>query len=149
MKKFGNRFTKVLKEDTAEEQAAFEAALEDDTSAEQFDVDTEADPEAAAEIAEVDPTVKAAEAQGEINAQMVETLKGWITAGDEFLAKLNDASNPESIAYALGNADADTLFDKMASEQRRVSKVATDLAALNETMRGYLAQSGDSSLKGV
>ncbi len=148
MKKFGNRFTKVLKED-AEDQAAFEAALEDDTSAEQFDVETEADPEAAAEIAEVDPTVKAAEAQGEINAQMVETLKGWITAGDEFLAKLNDASNPDSIAYALGNADADTLFDKMSSEQRRVSKVATDLAALNETMRGYLAQSGDSNLKGV
>ena len=148
MKNFGNRFTKVLKED-AEDQAAFEAALEDDTSAEQFDVETEADPEAAAEIAETDPAVKAAEAQGEINSQMVETLKGWITAGDEFLAKLNDANDPNSIAYALGNADADTLFDKMASEQRRVSKVATDLAALNETMRGYLAQSQDSNLKGV
>ncbi len=148
MKKFGNRFTKVLKED-AEDQAAFEAALEDDTSAEQFDVETEADPEAAAEIAETDPSVKAAEAQGEINARMVETLKGWITSGDEFLAKLNDASNPDSIAHALGNAEPDTLFDKMSSEQRRVSKVATDLAALNETMRGYLAQSGDSNLKGV
>ncbi len=148
MKNFGNRFTKVLKED-ADEQAAFEAALEDDTTADDFSVETEADPEAAAEIAETDPAVKAAEAQGEINSQMVETLKGWITAGDEFLAKLNDASNPDSIAYALGNADSDTLFDKMSSEQRRVSKVATDLAALNETMRGYLAQSQDSNLKGV
>lgn len=148
MKNFGNRFTKVLKED-AEDQAAFEAALDDDTTTDEFDVEVEADPEAAAEIAETDPAVKAAEAQGEINSQMVETLKGWITAGDEFLAKLNDASNPDSIAYALGNADADTLFDKMSSEQRRVSKVATDLAALNETMRGYLAQSQDSNLKGV
>ena len=148
MKNFGNRFTKVLKED-AEDQAAFEAALDDDTTTDEFDVEVEADPEAAAEIAETDPAVKAAEAQGEINSQMVETLKGWITAGDEFLAKLNDANDPNSIAYALGNADADTLFDKMASEQRRVSKVATDLAALNETMRGYLAQSQDSNLKGV
>lgn len=148
MKNFGNRFTKVLKED-AEDQAAFEAALDDDTTTDEFDVEVEADPEAAAEIAETDPAVKAAEAQGEINAQMVETLKGWITAGDEFLAKLNDANDPNSIAYALGNADADTLFDKMSSEQRRVSKVATDLAALNETMRGYLAQSQDSNLKGV
>ena len=148
MKKFGNRFTKVLKED-AEDQAAFEAALDDDTSAEQFDVETEADPEAAAEIAEVDPTVKAAEAQTEINAKMVATLTGWIADGDAFLTKLNDASNPESIAYALGNAEPDSLFDKMAAEQRRVSKVATDLAALNETMRGYLAQSGDASLRGV
>ena len=148
MKNFGNRFTKVLKED-AEDQAAFEAALDDDTTTDEFDVEVEADPEAAAEIAETDPAVKAAEAQGEINSQMVETLKGWITAGDEFLAKLNDANDPNSIAYALGNADADTLFDKMSSEQRRVSKVATDLAALNETMRGYLAQSQDSNLKGV
>ncbi len=148
MNKFGNRFTKVLKED-AEDQAAFEAALEDDTSAEEFDTAVEADPEAAAEIAETDPSVKAAEAQGEINTRMVETLKGWITSGDEFLAKLNDASNPDSIAHALGNAEPDTLFDKMSAEQRRVSKVATDLAALNETMRGYLAQSGDSNLKGV
>ena len=148
MKKFGKRFATVLKED-AEDQAAFEAALEDDTSAEQFDTEVDADPEAAAEIAETDPTVKAAEAQGEINTQMVETLKGWITAGDEFLTKLNDASDPSSIAYALGNAEPDTLFDKMSSEQRRVSKVATDLAALNETMRGFLAQSGDASLRGV
>ena len=109
MKNFGNRFTKVLKED-AEDQAAFEAALDDDTTTDEFDVEVEADPEAAAEIAETDPAVKAAEAQGEINSQMVETLKGWITAGDEFLAKLNDANDPNSIAYALGNADADTLF---------------------------------------
>lgn len=148
MKNFSKRFTQVIKEDKAE-QDAFEAALEDDTTADDFAVETEADPEAAAEIAEVDPSVKAAEAQGEINTQMVETLKGWITSGDEFLAKLNDANDPNSIAYALGNAEPDTLFDKMSSEQRRVSKVATDLAALNETMRGFLAQSQDSNLRGV
>ena len=37
----------------------------------------------------------------------------------------------------------------MKGEQRRVSKVATDLAALNETMRGYLAQAQNPILKGV
>ena len=148
MKNFGKRFTKVIKENT-DEQEAFEDALEADTSPEEFDVEVDADPEATADVADEDPHIKAAAAQGEINARMVTTLQGWIADGDAFLAKLNDASNPDSIAYALGNADADTLFDKMASEQRRVSKVATDLAALNETMRGYLAQSGDSNLKGV
>ena len=148
MKNFGKRFNKVLKENT-DEQEAFEDALEADTSPEEFDVEVEADPEAAAEIAETDPSVKAAEAQGEINAAQVETLTGWIAAGDEFLKQLNDSSNPSSIAHAIGNAEPDTLFDKMSGEQRRVSKVATDLAALNETFRGYLAQSGDSNLKGV
>ena len=148
MKNFGNRFAKVLKEDL-DEKEAFEAELEDDTSVEEFDIDVDADPEATAEIAEVDPAVKAAEAQGELAAQQTATLQGWITAGDEFLKKLNDASDPTSIAYALGNAEPESLFDKMKGEQRRVSKVATDLAALNETMRGFLAQSTNPALKGV
>ncbi len=148
MKNFGKRFAQVIKENT-DEQEAFEDALEADTSPDEFDVDVEADPEAIADVAEADPAIKAAQAQGEINAKMVATLQGWIADGDAFLAKLNDAANPESIAYALGNAEPDSLFDKMSAEQRRVSKVATDLAALNETMRGYLAQSGDSNLKGV
>ena len=148
MTKFGNRFAKVLKEND-EEKEAFELELDDDTSTDEFDVEVEADPEAAAEIAAVDPAVKAAEAQGEVNAAMVSTLTGWIAAGDEFLKKLNDSADPNSVAYALGNADADTLFDKMKGEQRRVSKVATDLAALNEVFRGFLAQSSNPSLKGV
>lgn len=148
MTKFGNRFAKVLKEND-EEKEAFDLELDDDTSADEFDVEVEADPEAAAEIAEVDPAVKAAQAQGEINDAMVSTLTTWIASGDEFLKKLNDANDPNSVAYALGNAEADTLFDKMKGEQRRVSKVATDLAALNEVFRGFLAQSQNPNLKGV
>tara|TARA_R100000951_G_scaffold34360_2_gene29233 strand:+ start:3771 stop:4241 length:471 start_codon:yes stop_codon:yes gene_type:complete len=144
MSKFEKRFFKVLNEDIKDEEA-FDLELDDDTSSEDFDVDMEAD----TEVAEVDPAVKAAEAMGEANAAMVNTLKGWINSGDEFLKKLNDSNDPNSIAYAIGNAEADTLFDKMSGEQRRVSKVATDLAALNETFRGYLAQSENPALKGV
>ena len=148
MTKFEQKFFKVLAEDVEDEKEAFDLALDDDTSAEDFDIDVEADPDAT-DMVEQDPAVAAAEAQGVANAAMVATLQGWITAGDEFLKKLNDAGDPNSIAYALGNAEPETLFDKMASEQRRVSKVATDLAALNETMRGYLAQSQNPALKGV
>lgn len=148
MTKFGNRFAKVLKENDQEKEA-FDLSLDDDIGAADFDIDTEADPAAAAEVAESDPSVRAASAQSEIQAAMVSTLNGWIAAGDEFLTKLNDSNDPNSVAYALGNAEADTLFDKMKGEQRRVSKVATDLAALNETMRGYLAQAQNPSLKGV
>jgi len=144
MTKFEKRFFKVLKEND-EDKEAFELELDDDTSSEDFDVDMEAD----TEIAEVDPAVKAAEAMGEANAVMVNTLKGWINSGDDFLKRLNDSNDPNSIAYAIGNAKPDTLFDKMKGEQRRVSKVATDLAALNETFRGYLAQSENPTLKGV
>ena len=148
MTKFGNRFAKVLKEND-EEKEAFDLSLDDDIDAEEFDVDVDADPVAAAEVAESDPSVRAASAQSEMQAAMVATLNSWIADGDAFLTKLNDASDPNSVAYALGNAEADTLFDKMKGEQRRVSKVATDLAALNETMRGYLAQAQNPILKGV
>ena len=145
MSKFEKRFFKAITEDIEDEKEAFELELDDDTSAEDFDVDMEAD----TEIAEVDPAVRAAEAMGEANAAMVNTLKGWIESGDTFLKSLNDSKDPNSISYAIGNAEADTLFDKMKGEQRRVSKVATDLAALNETFRGYLAQSENPILKGV
>lgn len=148
MTKFGNRFAKILKEND-EEKEAFDLSLDDETGADEFDIDTEADPEATANVAESDPIVRAATAQSEIQAAMVATLTGWIADGDAFLTKLNDASDPNSVAYALGNAESDTLFDKMKSEQRRVSKVATDLAALNETMRGYLAQAQNPALRGV
>jgi nitrate reductase alpha subunit len=148
MTKFGNRFAKVLKEND-EEKEAFDLSLDDETGAEEFDVDTVADPEAAAEVADGDPAVRAATAQSEIQAAMVATLNGWIADGDAFLIKLNDSTNPDSVSYALGNAEADTLFDKMKGEQRRVTKVATDLAALNETMRGYLAQAQNPALRGV
>lgn len=148
MTKFGNRFAKILKEND-EEKEAFDLSLDDETGADEFDIDTEADPEATANVAESDPAVRAATAQSEIQAAMVATLTGWIADGDAFLTKLNDASDPNSVAYALGNAESDTLFDKMKSEQRRVSKVATDLAALNETMRGYLAQAQNPALRGV
>jgi hypothetical protein len=148
MTKFGNRFAKILKEND-EEKEAFDLSLDDETGADEFDIDTEADPEATANVAEIDPAVRAATAQSEIQAAMVATLTGWIADGDAFLTKLNDASDPNSVAYALGNAESDTLFDKMKSEQRRVSKVATDLAALNETMRGYLAQAQNPALRGV
>jgi len=148
MTKFGNRFAKVLKEND-EEKEAFDLSLDDETGAEEFDIDTVADPEAAAEVAEGDPSVRAATAHSEIAAAMVATLNGWIADGDAFLIKLNDSTNPDSVSYALGNAEADTLFDKMKGEQRRVTKVATDLAALNETMRGYLAQAQNPALRGV
>jgi|TARA_R110000744_G_scaffold195768_1_gene314893 hypothetical protein len=145
MSKFEKRFFKAITEAIEDEKEAFELELDDDTSSEDFDIDMEAD----TEIAEVDPAVKAAEAMGQANAAMVSTLKGWIASGDDFLKKLNDSEDPNSISYAIGNAEPDTLFDKMQGEQRRISKVATDLAALNETMRGYLAQSDNPILKGV
>ena len=147
MTKFEKRFFKVLKEND-EDKEAFELELDDDTSSEDFDIDVEADVEATADIQ--DPAIKAAEATAEIHEAQINTLRGWISSGDQFLKMLNDAEDPNSVQAVLANAQADTIFDRMKqSEQRKIARVATELASLNESFRGYLAQTDNAQFRGV
>ncbi len=145
MTKFERRFFRSLNEQAEEERAAFEAELEDNTSAEDFDVDVEVDET----VVEDDPNVKAAVAVNERNAAMRATLEGWVGEIEVFLEYLN-GSPPEYIQTLLANAEPDTIFDRMkAYEQRKIARVATELAALNESFKGYLAQTGNAQFKYV
>tara|TARA_R100000808_G_C2117137_1_gene129428 strand:+ start:41 stop:478 length:438 start_codon:yes stop_codon:yes gene_type:complete len=145
MTKFERRFFKSLTEQAVEEREAFEAELEDGTSAEDFDVNIDVDETAVEE----DPNVKAAQAVSERNAAMRATLEGWVGEIETFLEYLN-GSSPNSIQTLLANAEPDTIFDRMkASEQRKIARVATELAALNESFKGYLAQTGNAQFKYV
>jgi len=144
MARFENKFFKVLKEQD-EDREAFEASLEDETDAGEFDVDVEVDET----VVEDDPNVRAAVAVEERNAAMRSTLKGWIDEIDGFLHYLN-GEDPDSIQTTLANAEPDTIFDRMkASEQRKIARVATELAALNESFKGYIAQTGNAQFKYV
>ena len=145
MTKFEKRFLKSLNEQAEEERAAFEAELEDNTEAGDFDVDVEVD-----EVAvEEDPNVKAAQAVSERNEAMRAKLEGWVGEIEQFLEYLN-GSSPDSIQTLLANAEPDTIFDRMkASEQRKIARVATELAALNESFKGYIAQTGNAQFKYV
>ena len=145
MTKFEKRFLKSLNEQAEEERAAFEAELEDNTEAGDFDVDVEVDEVAVDE----DPNVKAAQAVSERNAAMRTKLESWVGEIEQFLEYLN-GSSPDSIQTLLANAEPDTIFDRMkASEQRKIARVATELAALNESFKGYLAQTGNAQFKYV
>ena len=111
----------------------------------EFDVDVEVDET----VVEDDPNVKAAVAVEERNAAMRATLKGWIDEIDGFLQYLNGEA-PDSIQTLLANSEPDTIFDRMkASEQRKIARVATELAALNESFKGYIAQTGNAQFKYV
>ena len=144
MTKFERRFFKSLNEQT-EERVAFEAELDDDTEAGEFDVDVDVDET----VVEDDPNVKAALAVSERNEAMRAKLEGWIGEIETFLEYLN-GSSPDSIQTLLANAEADTIFDRMkASEQRKIARVATELAALNESFKGYIAQTGNAQFKYV
>ena len=148
MTKFERRFFKSLdtyNEAAVEEREAFEAELEDSTSGEDFDVDVDVDET----VVEDDPNVKAALAVSERNAAMRAKLEGWVGEIETFLEYLN-GSSPDSIQTILATAEADTIFDRMkASEQRKIARVATELAALNESFKGYLAQTGNAQFKYV
>ena len=141
---FENKFFKVLKEQD-EDREAFEASLEDETDAGEFDVDVEVDET----VVEDDPNVQAAAAITARNEAMRTTLKGWIDEIDGFLHYLN-GEDPTSIQTTLANAEPDTIFDRMKqSEQRKIARVATELAALNESFKGYIAQTGNAQFKYV
>ena len=76
-------------------------------------------------------------------------LEGWVGEIEQFLEYLN-GSTPDSIQTLLANAEPDTIFDRMkASEQRKIARVATELAALNESFKGYIAQTGNAQFKYV
>ena len=147
MTKFERRFFKSLDtyNEAIEEREAFEAELEDNTDAGDFDVDVDVDET----VVEDDPNVKAAVAVSERNAAMRATLEGWVGEIEQFLEYLN-GSTPDSIQTLLANAEPDTIFDRMkASEQRKIARVATELAALNESFKGYVAQTGNAQFKYV
>jgi hypothetical protein len=141
MSKFENRFFKVLNEQD-EDRAAMLATLDKDTNPEDFntEVDTPTDIN--------DPNSAVSRALSEREAAMVSQVREWVVSMEEFLENLNGTEN--SIQTALANAEADTLLDKMKqSEQRKIARVATELAALAESFKGFLAQSNNSSLKYV
>tara|TARA_R100001163_G_C5059266_1_gene195934 strand:+ start:785 stop:1225 length:441 start_codon:yes stop_codon:yes gene_type:complete len=146
MTKFERRFFNKLSQinEDVEEREAFEAELDDNTDAGDFDVDIEVD-----ETINDDPNVKAAQAVNERNEAMKEQLREWIGRMEDFLDYLN-GEEAASIQQQLANAEPDTIFDRMkASEQRKLARVATELAGVTESFKGYLAQTGNSQFKYV
>lgn len=145
MNKFEKKFFKVLAEqDKSEmERAAMEATLDKDTDAAEFDVDTQPS-EGTDDLVAQAAKIKSAQAQA-----MQDQLQSWVVKCDEFLEFLN-GTNGESIQTKLANAEPDTIFDRMKqSEQRKIARVATELAALTESFRGYVAQTENPAFKYV
>tara|TARA_R100000697_G_C5412718_1_gene188316 strand:- start:1 stop:438 length:438 start_codon:yes stop_codon:yes gene_type:complete len=145
MTKFERRFFSKLHEQVDDEREAFESQLDDNTDPEDFDVDVEVDDT----VVDEDPNVKAAQAVNDRNEAMKEELRGWIGKMEEFLDYLN-GEEANSIQQKLANAEPDTIFDRMkASEQRKLARVATELAGVTESFKGYLAQTSNPSFKHV
>jgi len=143
MTKFESRFFKVINEQDLEKKA-MTASLDKGTDPGEFDVDT-----APAESAAADLTAQAAKIKSAQSQAMAQELQVWVEKCDEFLEFLNGTSG-ESIQTKLANAEPDTIFDRMKqSEQRKIARVATELAALTESFRGYISQTENPAFKYV
>jgi hypothetical protein len=143
MTKFESRFHKVINEQDLEKKA-MTASLDKGTDPGEFDVDTTSVDSAAADLTAQAAKIKSAQA-----IAMAQELQGWVERCDEFLEFLNGTSG-ESIQTRLANAEPDTIFDRMKqSEQRKIARVATELAALTESFRGYISQTENPAFKYV
>jgi hypothetical protein len=139
---YGRRFKKILLEDDDMmniERDAMEASLDDGTDPAQFDTDTSVD----------DTQSELADILSKRNQQIVGELQTWINEIDNFLKVLN-SEDPSSIQSRLANAEPDTVFDKMKqSQQTKISRVASDLAALHQGFLGFMAQTKNAKYKYV
>lgn len=65
-------------------------------------------------------------------------LQGWIQKIEEFVEFINGV-NENSLQSKLHNCPCDTMFEKIASsETKKIARVAVDLSALGEALKGYL-----------
>lgn len=145
---YANTFLRYLKEASLEEdlgpemeRGAMENSLDDDVSADEFDTDLSMEPS--------DADAAVADAMSERNRQMTAELEKWIQNIEEFLAFLN-GEEPNSVQSRLSGAEPDTIMDKMKqSQQTKISRVASDLAALHQNFLGFKAQASNPKYKYV
>ena len=138
---YGRRFKKILLEDDMMdvERDAMEASLDDDTDPTQFDADVSVD----------DTQSELADILSKRNQQIVGELQTWNNEIDNFLKILN-SEDRSSIQSRLANAEPDTVFYKMKqSQQTKISRVASDLAALHQGFLGFMAQTKNAKYKYV
>lgn len=140
---YSKKFFRILSEemgiDPEAEKAAFEAGLDDGTDPGAFGTDQ----------ATQDVNASVEQAMNQREQMMTQQLQGWIDKMEEFRELLN-GQNDQSIQHTLATAEPETILDKMKNaEQRKIARVATEIAALIESFKGYIAQSGNSNLKYV
>lgn len=139
---YAKRFKMMLEadEDVSLERDAMEASLEDNTNPDDFNADIDGMQQAQTEIDD---------ALSRRNQEIINELQGWLNEIQTFLKILN-SEDSTSMQSRLANAEADTIFDKMKqSQQTKISRVASDLASLEQAFLGFMAQTKNPKYKYV
>tara|TARA_B100002019_G_C20857674_1_gene397690 strand:+ start:77 stop:526 length:450 start_codon:yes stop_codon:yes gene_type:complete len=135
MNRYSKRFAKILEQDdelTDEltDGEALDSELED-TTPEELGADAPAD---------------VTNAVNDQQKAMYDELNSWIGKMDEFSNYLNGTT--ESIQTSLNSAEPDTIFDSISNaETKKIARVAMEVSALSEILKGYLAGANDPKYK--
>lgn len=135
MNEYSKRFAKILEQDdelTDEltDDEALDSELQDIT-ADELGADAPAD---------------VTNAINDQQKQMYDELTSWIGKMDEFSGYLNGTT--DSIQTTLNSAESDTIFDSISNaETKKIARVAMEVSALSEILKGYLAGANDPKYK--
>jgi len=143
MTKFGSRFFKVLAEQDSERQA-MEQSLDKGTDAGDFDVNTE--PTGGGdEVAR--HTAAAAEATARMHAQYVEKIQSWVSRLTEFNDFLNGTG--DSVQSTIAGAEEESILKDLEDQQSRITRAATEVAALIQKFNAAITTENKASYRGV
>lgn len=127
---FGKHFVRLLEQEEIQDTVritdteAMETQLDPGTQVTDYDVDA--------------PQLDGGEVTAQSNAHQAQELVGIIGKMEEFTNWLNSEQG-DSVQSQLHAASCDTLFDKIAgAETKKIARVAMELSALVENLKGYL-----------
>ena len=79
----------------------------------------------------------------EANSKQRTQIESWISRLEEFTTFLNGVDS-NSMQAQLNQADCDTLFNGISrGETKKISRIAQDVSALVESLKGYLLSADD------
>lgn len=79
----------------------------------------------------------------EMTSIQTNELRAWIEEIDGFKRYLN-GTDGESLQAKINGAECDTLFNEISrSETKKIARIAQDLSALVESLKGYLLSHED------
>ena len=135
MSLYSKKFIKFLNEQDDEQLddvEAMQSTLEPETDVKDFDIDV--------------PETSDGSPVGSQQRQMFDELSQWIQEMDKFSNYLNGTD--DSIQTSLNSAESDTIFDSISnSETKKIARVAMEVSALSEILKGYLAGANDPKYK--
>lgn len=135
MNRYSKRFAKILEQD--------DELTDELTDGEALD----------SELQDITPEELGADAPADVtnavNDQqkaMYDELNSWIGKMDGFSNYLNGTT--DSIQTSLNSAEPDTIFDSISNaETKKIARVAMEVSALSEILKGYLAGANDPKYK--